>query len=231
MADAIFDMPKQGSWEVRGGWVVKRLADDFSLTYEQSAGIVGNLGFESRGFTALQEEDPMVRGSRGGYGWAQWTGPRRRTFETWCIQHHLPPASDEANYGYLCAELRGSQSTALTRVRKALKLDDAVFWFGVTFEKPAGTTSTHLPGFAGRLDWAKRALSGAREEPQPWWDVSEVQRKLVAHGATLVVDGIFGPRTERAVREFQSTHSLHVDGIVGPMTWAKLEKEEREDAR
>lgn len=36
------------------------------------------------------------------------------------------------------------------------------------------------------------------------------------------VDGIFGSRTESAVRAFQSANGLAVDGIVGPNTWASL---------
>lgn len=35
----------------------------------------------------------------------------------------------------------------------------------------------------------------------------------------LAVDGIFGPRTEQAVLEFQEMFGLAVDGIVGPETW------------
>lgn len=35
-------------------------------------------------------------------------------------------------------------------------------------------------------------------------------------------DGVFGRSTENAVREFQKTYGLPVDGIVGPATWAKL---------
>jgi len=35
-------------------------------------------------------------------------------------------------------------------------------------------------------------------------------------------DGIFGPNTDRVVRAFQSNNHLSVDGIVGPLTWAKL---------
>lgn len=40
--------------------------------------------------------------------------------------------------------------------------------------------------------------------------------------ARLEVDGIFGPATEKAVKDFQRRNNLTVDGIVGPRTWAKL---------
>ncbi|WP_205753862.1 N-acetylmuramoyl-L-alanine amidase [Gottfriedia acidiceleris] len=38
----------------------------------------------------------------------------------------------------------------------------------------------------------------------------------------LKADGIFGPLTEKAVKDFQKKNKLTVDGKVGPKTWAKL---------
>ena len=48
-------------------------------------------------------------------------------------------------------------------------------------------------------------------------DVATLQRKL-----NLIADGIFGAITDEAVRDFQKSHGLAVDGIVGPKTWAAL---------
>jgi peptidoglycan hydrolase-like protein with peptidoglycan-binding domain len=53
-------------------------------------------------------------------------------------------------------------------------------------------------------------------------DVHTVQYLLRHHGSGVVVDGIFGPRTENAVGEFQGARGLVVDGIVGPQTWRAL---------
>src|ERR1700759_5050739 len=45
-------------------------------------------------------------------------------------------------------------------------------------------------------------------------------RRTAALGVAL--DGVFGAKTETAVKEFQQASRLTVDGIVGPLTWAAL---------
>lgn len=45
---------------------------------------------------------------------------------------------------------------------------------------------------------------------------------LNASGASLAVDGIFGPLTRSAVKAYQASHGLEVDGIVDDQTLGLL---------
>ena len=54
-------------------------------------------------------------------------------------------------------------------------------------------------------------------------EVAELQALLNAkYGADLDIDGVFGAKTETAVKAFQKAHGLTVDGVVGPKTRAAI---------
>ena len=59
--------------------------------------------------------------------------------------------------------------------------------------------------------------TGDRDHP-----VRTLQYLLRAGNHPVTVDGIFGPKTDAAVRVFQQDKHLSVDGIVGPHTWSAL---------
>lgn len=57
--------------------------------------------------------------------------------------------------------------------------------------------------------------------------VEQLQTILVNLGYDLgskAVDGIFGKKTEAAVKKFQKANGLAVDGIVGPKTWTAIDQ-------
>jgi hypothetical protein len=104
----------------------------------------------------------------------------------------------------------------ITAVSQTSNDADAVFSVGQTYERPGGTTSTFLPGFDGRLKYARRALAGAGAAgqagtpvplgaPAPAAVVAAIkmlQTALVPYGYNIAVDGIWGTGTEAALQTY-----------------------------
>lgn len=139
-------------YEEKSIWIIDKLIPDFKLSLDDACAITGNLGHESMGFKALQEKKPLIPGSAGGYGWAQWTGPRRRAYEAYCKRNNLDPASDKANYGYLFIELTTTEKSAIPAVKNAKTLEAKVKAFELNFER-AG-----IKHYDSRLKYAQMAM-------------------------------------------------------------------------
>lgn len=135
------------------------LMKDFSLSDEDAAAIFGNAGAETEGFKYFQEIKPVVPGSAGGFGWFQWTGPRRRAFEAYCVRNNLDPRSDEANYAFLFVELSGSEKKAIPALKAAVGLRAKTEAFERSFER-AG-----VKAYDKRYNYAKIALDAYRAKP------------------------------------------------------------------
>jgi len=191
------------TWQERGGAVVRNLMVDLGLKDFQAAGLVGNLGFESGGVTKLHEIGQPE--GKGGYGWAQWTGTRHTTFFAWCDQHGLDWQSNEGNYTYLLHELNGVYHITLDALRKTSTLEDAVFSVGQTYERPGGTTPTHLPGYDSRLKYAQEALAGVgTPAPTPGAvdDITPFDRiKALQVVLQVKPDGAFGRNSRASLNE------------------------------
>ncbi len=134
---------------------------DFDATLEDAAAVFGNAGYESLGFTKLQEIKPVVKGSRGGYGWFQWTGPRRKQFEAYCAKHGKDPSSNDSNYDFLFVELTSTEKHVLPKLKATSSLASKVETFEDAFER-AG-----VKRYPERVKWAKLAVEAYREANVP----------------------------------------------------------------
>ncbi len=77
-------------------------------------------------------------------------------------------------------------------------------------------------GFSSQPSGTDRpALKLTTPNMQGEW-VSKVQTALKADGIAVMVDGVFGPGTKKAVEDFQRKYNLGADGVVGLQTYARL---------
>lgn len=80
------------------------------------------------------------------------------------------------------------------------------------------------------LHWPNEAPNGP-ETPtlrrgSTYRDAVERWQSILADTISGVrVDGVFGPRTETATKQWQAAHNLKADGIVGPLTWRAAEQD------
>lgn len=141
--------------------IAAKLMGDFPIGVVDAAAMLGNLGHECDGFTALQEISPTVKGSRGGYGWAQWTGSRRRAYEAYCKRNKLDPASDKANYAWLFLELKGNEAKAIDKTLAVQTRDQKVYAFERAYLR-AG-----VPHYPSRRQWAAWAADAIGSGGKP----------------------------------------------------------------
>ena len=88
-----------------------------------------------------------------------------------------------------------------------------------------------IPSFALDYGWRARMIDwGTFQQGSNAGPVRVIQRYMLCYNTLTAyyayigggVDGIFGANTANAVRSFQSSEGLSVDGIVGQNSWGKM---------
>ena len=98
-------------------------------------GVVMNFQDESGLNTGIQEHAP--RAGRGGFGLAQWTGPRRTMLENYAAEVGKPVDDLDTQLDFFMLENRGPEAAAWSQVVAAPTAQDAAVAFVNKWERPA----------------------------------------------------------------------------------------------
>ena len=201
------------------------------------------LGFNDQTYTAAVDGGAYLNfgTDRCGYGLAQWTSEgRKKGLLDYAKRTGRSIGNITMQLEYLMIELNGAYKGVLNGIKAAKTIREASDIVLTKFEIPANQSEAVKQQRAalGEDIYNQYLIESGRQSGNgnPYNvptknlrykskgnDVRWLQVELNRHGYHLVVDGIWGDKTEEAVRAFQADNPpLAVDGIVGPATRAKL---------
>lgn len=105
----------------------EHVADAFVMNFQDESGLN----------PAINEHQPLVPGSLGGFGLAQWTGPRRRALEAFAAQRGASVADPNVQMDFLMEELRGPESAAAQAILSSPDTGSAAAAIVNKFLRPA----------------------------------------------------------------------------------------------
>lgn len=134
-------------------------------------GVVARLNGESRLDPGINEVSPTVEGSRGGFGLAQWTGPRRKQLEAFAQSQGKDVADPDLQMDFLMWENANTEKGAWDKVMTAADPVEAARLFTTEWERPG---TPHLDGtlataaeYAGIQPGVASPASGGAQPPGP----------------------------------------------------------------
>lgn len=117
--------------DIRQGLISRGLpehvADAFIMNFQDESGLD----------PSINEVAPLVEGSRGGFGLAQWTGPRRKALEQFAASRGTSPADTNTQLDFLMTELQGPESRAAQSILSAPDTGSAAAAIVNDFLRPA----------------------------------------------------------------------------------------------
>lgn len=116
--------------------------------------ITGNGVVESGLDFGINEKNPTVKGSRGGFGFMQWTGPRRRQFEAYAGSNKRPLADMDTQLDFLVRELNTTEKSARDKIYAAGSVEDAAKAVSEKFLRPG------IPHLGKRVNAARKIAGG-----------------------------------------------------------------------
>jgi hypothetical protein len=142
-------------------------------------GFLANFQVESGLNPGINEIAPIVPGSRGGWGLAQWTGPRRRQFEAYAGERGAKADDLDTQLDFLMHELGTTEKSAAKSIFAAQTPEQATRAISEKFLRPGiphldrrlaalnggGGTTSFMPGGA-RNDRLESSMDQSQEQEQ-----------------------------------------------------------------
>jgi hypothetical protein len=122
-------------------------------------GFTANMIAESGLNPGINEINPVVPGSRGGFGLNQWTGPRRRAYEAFAAERGRPLDDLDTQLDFTMFELQGPEASAWRSIQGAQDPVEAARLVSERFLRPG------IPHLDRRLSEAARL--GGMQLPAP----------------------------------------------------------------
>jgi hypothetical protein len=123
--------PQGREAEIRAGLIERgmapHIADGFLMNFKDESGLD----------PGINEAAPIVPGSRGGFGLAQWTGPRRVALEKFAAARGAAPSDANVQLDFLMTELQGPESRAARNIFAAPDAGSAAAAIAKDFLRPA----------------------------------------------------------------------------------------------
>jgi hypothetical protein len=123
--------PQGREAEIRAGLIERgmapHIADGFLMNFKDESGLD----------PGINEAAPIVPGSRGGFGLAQWTGPRRVALEKFAAARGAAPSDANVQLDFLMTELQGPESRAARNILAAPDAGSAAAAIATDFLRPA----------------------------------------------------------------------------------------------
>lgn len=149
---------------VRNGLVQRGIPEHVAEAFAWNAA-------DESGFNpGINEANPTVAGSRGGFGLFQWTGPRRRQLEAFATERGVEPSDFETQLDFLVTELQGSEKSAGSEILSTSDTPTAAATIVNRFLRPAESHRAsrerrYLAGQGASDASAPRTTPGGQPQP------------------------------------------------------------------
>ena len=195
------------------------------------------LGMTDEQYTAAVDSGKytydMFRSDSHGFGLAQWTfHTRKASLYNFAKKQNKSIGDLQMQLDFLYKELTGYKEVinVLKTAKSVREASDIVM---LKYERPADQSESARAKRASYGETLYKEFCGAFETVSVECQVLKKNAKgkpVRALQALLnmkgfdcgVVDGSFGEKTDKAVRDFQKANGLSVDGSVGKATWTAL---------